>query len=105
MKEDILEKIVNIERQIEERIQEETLKAEEWLKEIKRKAEIDIQTEEDIFRKLLEQWTINAEIESKKDAETLINNAKSYERKLLSISDSLLKDLLIRHLKKILPSL
>lgn len=105
MKEDILEKIVNVERQIQEKIQKETLRAEEWLKEIRRKAEIDIKKEEDDLRNLLEECTIEAEIESRKEAENLIEKAKAYEKELLSIIDSALKDLLIRHLKKILPSL
>lgn len=105
MKEDILEKIVSVERQVHEKIQEETIKAEEWLKEIRRKAEIDVKTEEDTLRNSLDKYIVDAEIESKKEAENLIENAKAYEKELLSILDSSLKDLLIRYLKKILPSL
>jgi hypothetical protein len=105
MKEDILEKIISTERQIQERIQKEILKTEEWLKEIRNKAEIEIKTEEETQRKLLEQWELDIEIELKKEAEILIENVRGYGEKLLSINDSILKELLKRHLRKILPPL
>ncbi len=105
MGKDIIDDIIRVEKEIEDRIENEKKSIEKWLNEIRLKAEEDILVEEQKNKQLLEQRVKTAKEEAKNRAGLLINKAIIYAKNLDSIDDNVLKEILFKHISKILPPL
>ena len=105
MDKDIINDIIKVEKEIEDKIENEKRNVEKWLNEIRLKAEEDILSEEQKNMQLLEQRVEAAKKEAKDRASLLINKAIIYTKNLDSVDDRVLKEMLVKHISKILPPL
>ncbi len=103
MDDDILSKVVEVEKEVQQRIGIEKKMSQEWLENVKKDAE------EKILRgkKELEE-SLNASIrEAKLNAETkavaIIKDADDKAERLKGLDDNILKKVILKHISRILP--
>jgi vacuolar-type H+-ATPase subunit H len=66
MKRDMLNEVIDVERDIHERLLAEKTKAMQWVDEVRKKAEKDILSEEEKIKGLFEQAIKNARLDAEK---------------------------------------
>jgi vacuolar-type H+-ATPase subunit H len=103
MDDDILSKVVEVEKEVRQKIDIEKKMSGEWLEKIKKEAKQKILAEEENLEKALS----NAIKKTKTDAEekTAAITANTYQEaeRLKGLSDNILKKAILKHISKILP--
>ena len=103
MEEDILGKVVEIEKEIRQRLETEKAKSEQWLVKAREDAEKEVnRTKEDL------NGSLNAAIKearafSEKKALQIIEEANLFAEKLEGLESEKLKEIILRHISTILP--
>ncbi len=100
---DVLNEVIDVERDIRERLLAEKKKAGEWVDEVKKKAEKDILSEEERIKKLFEQAIKDARLDAEKKAHEIIADADKKAERLAAISDEFLIKIIRKHIIRILP--
>ena len=104
MEEDILSKVIGVEKEIQKGLETEKVKAQEWLEKIKRESEEEIIKEgyrlKEAFERALEESAAYAE---RKSSEVLSETVLFSER-LKAMPDEMLSVIITRHIMKILPA-
>lgn len=103
MEKNILGKVVEAEKEIQERLDAEKAKADTWLNEIRTGAEKSLSETENKLKAALENRIKEASAEAEKKADSIIRAAGSTADKLRNISDNDLKEIISKHIIKILP--
>jgi vacuolar-type H+-ATPase subunit H len=103
MENDILSKVIEVEREIQEKLREERIKSLEWLEKGKRQAEEEIAREEerlgDSYRKVLDDTVAEAE----KHAAEIVQESTLKAEGLSRVSAEALADILLKYIPRILP--
>ena len=103
MKDEILSAVVEVEKEIAEKIAGEKERASEQLKQLREETEREISGEEEKLRHALERSVSEAGAKAKIKASRILEEAEAHAAALTRISDEALKDILRKHIVRILP--
>jgi len=103
MEDDILNRIVEVESNIEEMIRTESKKAEEQLEKVKIDTKNQVVAEEARLKESLEKSLKDAKLSAEEKIFVALNKARSKADKIEKISNEVLKNILLKHITKILP--
>ena len=99
----ILGKVVEAEKEIQKRLDTEKAKAEKWLDAVRAEAERSLTETEDELKAALEHHLAEAAVGAEKKANSIIRDAGATAERLADISDHELKEMISRHIIRILP--
>jgi vacuolar-type H+-ATPase subunit H len=103
MEKDVLTTVIEIEKEIEERLESERQKTVKWLDTAKRDIEVELAAKvRDLGDSLLESVAIAKENAEKQSA-AILNEAAKQSRLLSEIGDETLKRIITEHIVSILP--
>ena len=103
MDDDILSKVVEVEREVQQSIEIEKKMSQEWLGNTKREAEEKVRTEEKELRRNLNDAISNARLNAGKKAGDIIKNVNNEANRLETLDDDILKKIILQHIIRILP--
>jgi len=103
MKEDILRAIIEVEKEIRERIEDEKKKAREEVERFKKEQEREMELEERRLNELIDKAIDDARVDAEREAKRIVDNELMNARRLESFSDDELKAIIARHIRMILP--
>lgn len=103
MDDDILSKVVEVEKEVRQKIDIEKKMSGEWMENIKKEAEQKILSEEEDLKKALSNATKKAKADAEAKTAAIINNANQEAERLKGLSDSILKKAILKHISIILP--
>jgi len=104
MEKDVLSKVIEVEKEIQERLREEKNKAHEWLEGVKKEIERDIYLQEDQLRESYTRGREDAKAEAEKEATRIVQDAATLAERYRRMGDGTLEEIVMRHVVKILPS-
>ena len=104
MEKDILSKVIEVEKEIQERLRDEKNKAHEWLEAAKKEIERDISLQEEQLRESYTKDREEAKAEAEREAARIVQDASTLAERYRRISDETLEKIVKRHMLKILPS-
>ena len=103
MEKDVLSTIIEIEKEIEERLESERRKAVQWLDSAKKEIEVELAANvRELKDSLMESVDIARE-NAEKQASAILSEAAKQSRLLSEIGDETLKRIITEHLRRILP--
>jgi len=103
MERDVLNEVIEVERDIMGRLLAEKRKAGEWIDEVKKKTENDILSAEKRIKNLFEQKIKDAKLDAEREADNIIVAANEKAERLAAISDEFLIKIIRAHIVRILP--
>lgn len=103
MEKDILSKVIEVEGDIHKRISLEKERADELIENARKEAEGEVIREEARLKAGLEMAIKEAKSDAEKSASEMISEADLVSLGLMNISDAELKEIIMRHIRKILP--
>jgi hypothetical protein len=103
MENEILKGVVEVEKDIRQRLEIERKKVQEWLAKVKHDVEKEVLEEEAGLKENLNRSVHDAHSDAQVKAARIINDAEEYARKLESLGDDVLKRVALRHVHLILP--
>ncbi|MCK5506578.1 MAG: hypothetical protein KAJ10_15550 [Thermodesulfovibrionia bacterium] len=103
MDDDILSKVVEVEKEVQQRIGIEKNMSREWLENVKRDAEEKILREEKALKTALDEAISKTNINSGKKAIEIIKDANTEAEKLERLGNDILKKIIMKHTFMILP--
>lgn len=103
MEKDILSKVIEVEGDIHKRISLEKERADELIENARKEAEGEVIREEARLKAGLEMAIKEAKSDAEKSASEMISEADLVSLGLMNISDEELKEIIMRHIRKILP--
>jgi vacuolar-type H+-ATPase subunit H len=98
-----LSRIIEVEKELQERFESEKKRSQEWLERVRRESEKELKAEEERAEELLAKSVNDARIRAERKASEIIDNARKKAWYLKSLNDDNLKAILVRHINKILP--
>ncbi len=104
MEDNILSKVIEVEKELQERLRPEKEKAHEWLEGIKTEIERDISLQEEQLRESYTRGREGAKAEAEREAERIVKNAATLAERYRQISDETLEKIVKKHMVKILPA-
>jgi vacuolar-type H+-ATPase subunit H len=104
MEKDILSKVIEVEKEIQERLRDEKKKAHEWLEGVKKEIEKDISLQEEQLRDSYTRGREDAKAEAEREAARIVKDADALAERYRRMNDETLQEIVMRHLVKILPS-
>ena len=105
MEKDILCKVIEVEGDIHKRISLEKKRADELIEDARKEAEDEVIREEARLKAGLEMAIKEAKSDAEMRASEIISEAVLFSLGLKNISDEELKEIITRHIRKILPLL
>ncbi len=103
MDDDILSQVVEVEKEVQQRIEIEKKMSQEWLENAKKEAEEKVLIEEKELKKNVNDSISTARLNAEKKAEAIISDANIEAGRLEKLDDDILKNIIIKHIIKILP--
>jgi len=103
MDDDILSQVVEVEKEVQQRIEIEKKMSQEWLENAKSEAEEKVLIEEKELKKNVTDSISIARLNAEKKAEAIIRDANIEAERLEGLDDDILKNIIIKHIIKILP--
>jgi len=103
MEKDVLATVIEIEKEIEERLQIEKLKSDKWLNSEKREIEVEMTAMVRELEESLQEAVSIARENAEKQASTILNESAKQSRLLSEIGEEILQRIITEHLRKILP--
>jgi vacuolar-type H+-ATPase subunit H len=103
MEKDILSEVIETEKEIQKCLEQETQKAKEWLEDVRNKAALELKQAEQEYTTALEQAMADAEREAAARALAVRKNSEMQADHLGKLDDRILKSILERRIKRILP--
>lgn len=103
MDDDILSQVVEVEKEIQQRIEIEKKMSQEWLENAKSEAEEKVLIEEKELKKNVTDSISIARLNAEKKAEAIISDANIEAERLEGLDDDILKNIILKHIIKILP--
>lgn len=103
MEKDILSKVIEVEGDIHKRISLEKERADELIENARKETEGEVIREEARLKSGLEMAIKEAKSDAEKSASEMISEADLVSLGLMNISDEELKEIIMRHIRKILP--
>lgn len=99
----MLNEVIEAEREIQKRLEDEKLKAGEWIEGVKRGAGIEVIREEGRLEESLDSALKNARAEAERKVAEIIAHAGANAERLSKISEDESKGIIKKHLIRILP--
>jgi vacuolar-type H+-ATPase subunit H len=103
MEEDILGKVVEVEKEIRHRLETEKEKAEQWLAAAREDAEKEVNRTKEDLKGSLDATIKEARAVSEEKALQIIGDAKLSAEKLKGLESEELRKIILRHISIILP--
>jgi len=103
MKEDLLSTVVEVEKELEQNLENEKIRAREMLDTLRREAEQEISEEEKRLQEALDQAITASLIRAEKRSSGIMEKADATVSRLERISDEVLKRIIRKHIARILP--
>lgn len=103
MEKGVLATIIEIEKEIEERLQKEKLKVDKWLNSAKRELEVEMTAMVRELEDSLQEAVSIARENAEKQSSTILNEAAKQSRLLSEIGEEILQRIITEHLRRILP--
>jgi vacuolar-type H+-ATPase subunit H len=103
MEDDVLARVISVEKEIQSRLEAERAKSLEWLEGIKREAEEEFATKEEQTRAAFRKSAEQSKDEAVAKAGKIVKNAEKKAERLLALSDETLKEIIMRRLHMIMP--
>lgn len=103
MEKDILSEVIETEKEIQKCIEQEMQKAKEWLEDVRKKAALELKQAEQEYTTALEQAMADAEKEAAARAMAVRKNSEMQADRLGKLDDRILKSILEKRIKRILP--
>lgn len=103
MEKDILSKVIGVEKEIQDVLDIEKRKSEEWLEGVKKEVEEEFLREEGTLKESLKKAEEDRVADARRKAAEILEDAKEHTERLAKISDETLKKIIIKHIIKILP--
>ena len=103
MEKDILSEVIETEKEIQKCLELETQKAKEWLEDVRKKAALELTQAEQEYTTALELAMADAEKEAAARALAVRKNSEMQADRLGKLDDRILKSILERRIKRILP--
>lgn len=103
MKDDVLAKVVAVEKDIQKKLELEEIKCREWLERITSETEEKVLQEEIELKESVKESVHTAEIRADNRAAEIVRDAHEKAELLGNLSDETLKRIVLRHITKILP--
>lgn len=103
MDDDILSKVVEVEKEVQQRIDIEKNMSHEWLENVKNDAEEKILREEKELKDALVEEIGKTSLNSKRKAAEIIKDAGIEAEKLERLGNDILKKIILKHIYRILP--
>lgn len=104
MEKDILVKIIEVEKGIQERIESEKIKAYEWVEKTKRESETEIVREEEKANESSKKAIAEAVADAENKANEIFKGASEFAEKLGAVSDEQIEKVVLKHVVSILPA-
>lgn len=104
MEKNILSKVVEVEREIQQRIEAEEINAKEWIEKVKKEVGDGIAREEAGLKEAFNIALKEARTVAERKASEIMSEVFSLEERLKAISDETLKEIIMRHITNILPA-
>ncbi|UCD35503.1 MAG: hypothetical protein JSU90_01335 [Nitrospiraceae bacterium] len=103
MDDDILSRVVEVEREVQQRLDVEKKMSLDWIEKVKKEAEERVVAEEKKLKEEMGQDLQKAKLEAEKGAAAIIEDAHDEAARLRDIGDEILKKTIRKHLSTILP--
>ena len=103
MDDDILSRVVEVEREVQQRLDVEKKMSLDWIEKVKKEAEERVVAEEKKLKEEMGQDLQEAKLEAEKGAAAIIEDAYDEAARLRDIGDEILKKTIRKHLSTILP--
>ncbi len=103
MEEDILGKVVEIEKEIHQRLETEKEKSAEWLAKAREDVEKEVNKTKEDLKGSLDAAIKEARAVSGEKASQIIEDAKLSAEKLEGLGSEKLREIILRHISTILP--
>lgn len=103
MDDDILNKVVLVEKEVQQRLEIEKKMSREWLKNVKKEAEEQVIAEEKELKESVSEAVKKEKLVAEKKAGEMISEAKAEAKRLEGISDDILKRIILKQIIRILP--
>lgn len=103
MKDDVLGKVLEVEKEIQKKLELEKNKCREWLEKIASETEAKVLQEEKELTESLQESVHTAKIAAEKQAAEVLREAHAKAETLGTLNDETLKRIILRHISKILP--
>ncbi len=95
--------LIEVEREIHERIEREKKKAEEWLETVRKQCLEGLMKEEEELKASLERAMADTAVAAEREALEIVEHAQAEADRLRGISRDLLQVIVMKHVVRILP--
>ena len=103
MDEDVLSTVMEVEREIQEKLEAERRKAREWLERVRADAGRSYAASEERFKKSSEKAVADALADVEARAADLLSRATLEAERLVHLGDETMRKIMARYLPRILP--
>ncbi len=103
MEDDVLTRIISVEKEIQASLESERSKAREWLEEVRRETEGEFVKAEARIREASQKSLAKARKEATIKAENIVSEAEDEAARLRNLDDETLRGIIMRRLAMILP--
>ncbi len=103
MEEDVLSAVMEVEREIQDRLEAEKRKSREWLERVRAEAGRALAGSEERFKKSSEEAVADAVTDAESRAADLLSRATREAELLVDLSDEAMRKIMERYLPRILP--
>jgi len=100
---DILNRIIEVENEIRGRLEIEKRKAIEWVEKVKKDAEEEVEREEEGLKDSFNKAEADAKAEAERKAAETLESVTKWAEGLGKLNDETLKEVIMRHIIKVLP--
>ena len=103
MEDDVLARVISVEKEIQARLEGERTRAGEWLEKMRKETEVECIKAEECIRETSRKSAEQARDEAMTGAKNIIGGAADRAERLLNLSDETLRGIIMRRLNMILP--
>ncbi len=103
MEEDILGRVIEVEKEVQQKFEIEKKMSQEWLENVKKDAEKKVLAEEKDLKEAFHEAIKKAKLDAEKKAADIIKDADEEAERLKGLGDEILKKVILSHIYRILP--
>ncbi len=103
MEDDVLARVISVEKEIQACLEKERKKAQEWIEEVRKETEKEFIREEGLIREASKMSAEKAVDDAAARAKNIVGEAETKAERLLNVGDEILREIIMRRLYMILP--
>jgi len=103
IREDVLGRIIEVEKEIQTSLDKERMKSQEWIEKVRADASEEILREEEMLKEAFQRAIMESKLEGERKAHEIVIKASQMAERLKGISDDDLSRILMKHMVRILP--